>query len=281
MLQGVGNLRQSPDKRRHRSISESDGVAVARTSISRTDVTIGRNDANSSRKRYVPIDSKSVQFNDPLPSFSSTFRCDSFGNRPVTAPSSQNRKNAFGPGGRVRSGSTGNRPQVANNSNRTWRTENPRHHNSASNSSGANDTHNQQSSQSQQQSTRSQTITRPTAANSSFTIREPPHQQQSQQHNFAAPRKGIFNLNNHSTANANTKDLNTKLVQTNNKEHNKENLVEIKKTGSTENATDNNKSTTTPSTSGSTTAAGPATNASASNVGVAVTAGNGAAPKKN
>lgn len=52
MLQGVGNLRQSPDKRRHRSISESDGAAVARTSISRSDVTIGRNDANSSRKRY-------------------------------------------------------------------------------------------------------------------------------------------------------------------------------------------------------------------------------------
>lgn len=51
MLQGVGNMRQSPDKRRHRSISESDGVAVARTSINRSDVTIGRNDANSNRKR--------------------------------------------------------------------------------------------------------------------------------------------------------------------------------------------------------------------------------------
>lgn len=36
-------------------------------------------------------------------------RCDSFGNRPVTA-TSQNRKT--GPGGRVRSGSTGNRPQT-------------------------------------------------------------------------------------------------------------------------------------------------------------------------
>lgn len=209
------------------------------------------------------------------------FRCDSFGNRPVTAPSSQYRKNTNGPGGRVRSGSTGNRPQVAN---RPW-SQHPRHHNTASNASGTNDTHNQQSSQNQhqqqQQSSRSQTITRP--ANSSFTIREPPHQQQSQQHNFAAPRKGIFNLNNHSTANANTKDLNTKLVQTNNKEHNKENLVEIKKTGSTENANENNKTTTTTttaSTSGSTvTAAGPPTNSTAS--GVAVTAGNGAASKKN
>lgn len=43
----------------------------------------------------------------------SNFRCDSFGNRPVTATSSQNRKT--GPGGRVRSGSTGNRPQTAIN----------------------------------------------------------------------------------------------------------------------------------------------------------------------
>lgn len=41
------------------------------------------------------------------------YRCDSFGNRPVTATSSQNRKT--GPGGRVRSGSTGNRPQTATN----------------------------------------------------------------------------------------------------------------------------------------------------------------------
>lgn len=220
-------------------------------------------------EQMFPIDNKKKKC-----SFANLFsRCDSFGNRPVTAPSSQYRKNAFGPGGRVRSGSTGNRPQVANNSNRPWSNQS-RHHNSASNSNANNDTHNQQSSQSQP-SSRSQTITRPN--NPSFTIRDPPHQQQSQQHNFAAPRKGIFNLNNHSTANANTKDLNTKLVQTNNKEHNKENLVEIKKTGSTENANDNNK--TTASTSGSTVAASPATNAAAT--GVAVTAGNGAASKKN
>lgn len=198
------------------------------------------------------------------------FRCDSFGNRPVTAPSSHNRRNASGPGGRVRSGSTGNRPQVVNSNSRPW-SQNPRHHNSASNANaggGTNDTHSQQS--------RSQTITRP-ANNSSFTIREPPHQQQSQQHNFAAQRKGIFNLNNHSTANPNTKDLNTKLVQTNNKEHNKENLVEIKKTAATENANDNNKTTAASTASGSTAAAGPATNQAAA--GVAVTAGNGAASK--
>lgn len=228
-----------------------------------------------SKKVLIPHSPASNQYFRSITFFVSRFfsRCDSFGNRPVTAPSSQYRKNASGHGGRVRSGSTGNRPQVANSSNRPWSNQS-RHHNSASNSSANNDTHSQQSSQSQP-SSRSQTITRPN--NSSFTIREPPHQQQSQQHNFAAPRKGIFNLNNHSTANANTKDLNTKLVQTNNKEHNKENLVEIKKTGSTENANDNNK--TTASTSSSTVAASPATNAAAT--GVAVTAGNGAASKKN
>lgn len=37
-------------------------------------------------------------------------RCDSFGNRSVTATSSHNRRS--GPGGRVRSGSTGNRPHT-------------------------------------------------------------------------------------------------------------------------------------------------------------------------
>lgn len=51
MLEGVGNLRQSPDKRRHRSISESEGVAVPSTSINRSDVTIGRNESNFNRKR--------------------------------------------------------------------------------------------------------------------------------------------------------------------------------------------------------------------------------------
>lgn len=63
-------------------------------------------------------------------------RCDSFGNRPVTA-SSQNRRAG---GGRIRSGSTGNKPQTVNSQ------------------------------------PRSSTIT--------LRIREPPHQQQSQQHNF-------------------------------------------------------------------------------------------------
>lgn len=53
MLQGVGNLRQSPDKRRHRSISESEGFAIPRTSFNRTDITIGRNDQQYNRKRYV------------------------------------------------------------------------------------------------------------------------------------------------------------------------------------------------------------------------------------
>lgn len=42
--------------------------------------------------------------------FQNYFRCDSFGNRPVATSSSQNRKNV----GRIRSGSTGNRPQTVN-----------------------------------------------------------------------------------------------------------------------------------------------------------------------
>lgn len=49
-----------------------------------------------------------------------SFRCDSFGNRPVTAPSSsagatsqRNRTPSFG-SGRTRSGSFGNRPQAVN-----------------------------------------------------------------------------------------------------------------------------------------------------------------------
>lgn len=50
LLQGVGNLRQSPDKRRHRSISESEGVAIPRTSFNRTDISTGRDNYN--RKRF-------------------------------------------------------------------------------------------------------------------------------------------------------------------------------------------------------------------------------------
>lgn len=42
MLEAVGNLRQSPDKRRHRSISESEGAAVPSASGSRTDVIDGK-----------------------------------------------------------------------------------------------------------------------------------------------------------------------------------------------------------------------------------------------
>lgn len=37
MLEGVSNLRQSPDKRRHRSISESDGVAIPSSSTNRAE----------------------------------------------------------------------------------------------------------------------------------------------------------------------------------------------------------------------------------------------------
>lgn len=50
---GVGKLRQSPDKRRHRSISESEGVALPISSSSRSDITGGRNESNYNRKRFV------------------------------------------------------------------------------------------------------------------------------------------------------------------------------------------------------------------------------------
>lgn len=51
MLQGVGNLRSSPDKRRHRSISESDGATTSTAKFNRNEFTVARNDQN--RKRYV------------------------------------------------------------------------------------------------------------------------------------------------------------------------------------------------------------------------------------
>lgn len=51
MLDGVRNL-QSPDKRRHRSISESEGVTTPNLQINRSDVTVGRNEANYNRKRF-------------------------------------------------------------------------------------------------------------------------------------------------------------------------------------------------------------------------------------
>lgn len=54
MLEGVRNL-QSPDKRRHRSISESEFVANPSSQINRSDFTVGRNDANSNRKRFDSI----------------------------------------------------------------------------------------------------------------------------------------------------------------------------------------------------------------------------------
>lgn len=50
---GVGKLRQSPDKRRHRSISESEGVALPTSSSNRSDITEGRNESNYNRKRFV------------------------------------------------------------------------------------------------------------------------------------------------------------------------------------------------------------------------------------
>ncbi|XP_037029747.1 la-related protein 1 isoform X2 [Bradysia coprophila] len=94
MLQGVGTLRTSPDKRRYRSLSESEGVATVAPR------TIGRPDGRDN--------------------YQNRKRCDSFGNRPVTAPSTsagssshRNRAPSFG-SGRTRSDSFGNRPQTAN-----------------------------------------------------------------------------------------------------------------------------------------------------------------------
>lgn len=224
MLEGVRNL-QSPDKRRHRSISESEGVSIPSSQINRSDVTVGRNEANYNRKR-----------------------CDSFGNRPVvTATSSQNRKT--GPGGRVRSGSTGNRPQTA--------THNRQNHNQQHTQSQ----HNSQSNAIQQQQQH-----QPQQKRQTFTIREPPHQQQSQQHNFAAPRKGLVNMNAHimSSSNTNT-DKDAKLVQ--NSKDNKENLAEIPKANNEKESCAANTSTTT-NTAGS--------NSATSTTSTLVTAGNGA-----
>lgn len=132
-------------------------------------------------------------------------RCDSFGNRPVNVTNNYHRKNSFG-SGRVRSGSTGNRPVKVNNNIRSVRQ--PVANTAQFNESTTNKAqHAQRSSQ--------------------FVIRQPPHQQQSQQHNFAAPRKGIFNHSNNSTVTSNVqlnKEFNAKPSQ-NNKNHNKENLT--------------------------------------------------------
>lgn len=52
MLQGLGNLRQSPDKRRHRSVSESEGAGVSTTAFNRNEFTSSaRNEQNNNRKR--------------------------------------------------------------------------------------------------------------------------------------------------------------------------------------------------------------------------------------
>lgn len=121
-------------------------------------------------------------------------RCDSFGNRPVNATNNHYRKNSFG-SGRVRSGSTGNRPVKVNNSYRPVRY------------SAANDT----------------PITRAPPPRAPVVIREPPHQQPSQQHNFAAPRKGIFNSTTLSNV-QNNRDSNAR-SPLNNRDHNKENVT--------------------------------------------------------
>lgn len=49
MLHGVGSLHSSPDKRRHRSISESEGAAAVATGINRNEFTANRYDHNRKR----------------------------------------------------------------------------------------------------------------------------------------------------------------------------------------------------------------------------------------
>lgn len=122
------------------------------------------------------------------------FRCDSFGNRSVNVSNNHYRKNSFG-SGRVRSGSTGNRPVKVNNAYHSNR------------HTPTNDT----------------PITRAPPSRPAIVIREPPHQQPSQQHNFAAPRKGIFNSTTLSNVHAN-RDSNAR-SPLNNRDHNKENVT--------------------------------------------------------
>lgn len=138
-------------------------------------------------------------------------RCDSFGNRHVEVTNNRNRKNSFGTG-RVRSGSTGNRPVKAYNHARPLRQQTTGSASGVTNSSGA----------SQTNRVASQVITR-----------QPPHHEQSQQHNFAAPRKGIFGhiSSNAAAAAAAAAAPPSTNTLANSKENNKENLSSKRDTG--------------------------------------------------
>lgn len=89
MLQGVGNLRQSVAKRRHRSVSESEGTS---------EIVQSKPVSGSYKESYVTSGDRK--------------RSGSFGNRPVNAKS-RSRTDSFG-SGRGRTGSMGNKPKYAN-----------------------------------------------------------------------------------------------------------------------------------------------------------------------
>lgn len=96
MLQGVGNLKNSPSARRHRSISESEGYTVS----TRRRPASGQSSSSSVASSY---QGGSNQGNRQ--------RCGSFGNKPQTANAShRGRADSFG---RIRSGSMGNKTQNA------------------------------------------------------------------------------------------------------------------------------------------------------------------------
>lgn len=112
MLQGVGNLRQSPDKRRHRSYSESEGYVPVGTVGS-----VGSNSSNSGR-RFHQHNHQYANYRDHSNSNESSTnrkRSGSYGNRPQVASGSssnasnshRNRAGSFG--SRYRSGSFGNK----------------------------------------------------------------------------------------------------------------------------------------------------------------------------
>lgn len=175
--------------------------------------------------------------------YPSQFRCDSFGNRPVDVSNNRNRKNSFGTG-RVRSGSTGNRPVKVNNYIRPLRQQ-----------PGSGNTEQHKSNR----------------GSSTIITRAPPHQQQSQQHNFAAPRKGIFNHSNNSAMSSSTssnKDTSNSEALQNNKVHNKENL-------SSKSESSDAKLNVASGASSSVASGSPAT----STIAAGVTAGSGAAKK--
>lgn len=126
MLQGVGNLKASPTKRRHRSISESEFVLTTR-SVRRTSGGRQNNDGNNCGSSYSG-------------SYQNRYRCESIGNQSNT--SQRDRADSFiGGGNRTRSGSMGNKYQTAksnNPNNRNPKSQKNNYQNRGENSGKAN-----------------------------------------------------------------------------------------------------------------------------------------------